>query len=215
MIRHHKREDRAPTKGRDMALWDGVRFIVGARTVLRVILLLAAGSLFAWSVPTVFPLLSDKFHKAEAGYSAMMSAQGFGAALGGLAMATYANRVPRRLIVYGGMALQSLALLFVALAPHYYLALGGLALSGFALISFAIGANTKVQEDVPDALRGRVMAVYSLIQGGLSPVGGLAIGFAAERMGVSQSVGVFAVLCVLCVAALWVWSTTDRQSIRR
>jgi len=44
-------------------------------------------------------------------------------------------------------------------------------------------SNTLIQAMVPDALRGRVMSVYSMMILGMAPFGGLLAGFAAERLG--------------------------------
>ena len=44
-------------------------------------------------------------------------------------------------------------------------------------------SNTLIQSMVPDRLRGRVMAVYSMVFMGLAPVGSLISGAAADRIG--------------------------------
>jgi MFS family permease len=103
------------------------------------------------------------------------------------------------------------ALLFMAVARLYPLVLLCLTLNGIALISFAISANTKVQEEVPDALRGRVMAVYSLVQGSMTPLGGLLIGVAAEHVGVNNAIVLFAGACLTAALALLAWSHLDRR----
>jgi MFS family permease len=196
---------------RDLRISQGLTYIWQVPSILRVHLLLAAASLFTWSISTIFPLLSAQLGKGAAGYSAMMSVQGAGAAIGGLGMAIVGSRFPRRLLVYGGVTLQSVALLFMAVARLYPLVLLCLTLNGIALISFAISANTKVQEEVPDALRGRVMAVYSLVQGSMTPLGGLLIGVAAEHVGVNNAIVLFAGACLTAALALLAWSHLDRR----
>ncbi|MES2464637.1 MAG: MFS transporter [Armatimonadota bacterium] len=202
-----------PRDVRDLQIGQGLAYIGKVPSILRVYLLLGAASLFTWSISTIFPLLSTELQRGAGGYSAMMSAQGAGAAVGGLGMAFIGSRFPRRLLVYGGIVLQSLALIFLALSRSYPLVLLCLTLNGIALIAFAISANTKVQEEVPDALRGRVMAVYSLVQGALTPLGGLLIGFVSEHVGVHSAVGLFAGACFVVASALWAWSHVDRRSV--
>jgi MFS family permease len=201
-----------PRSAKDLQLSQGLQYIWRVPTVLRVHLLLSAASLFTWSISTVFPLLSALFNRGEAGYSTIMSIQGAGAAMGGLGMALFGNRLSQRLLVYGGLALQSVALLLMTASHLFPLVLVCLALNGVALITFAIAANTKVQEEVPDALRGRVMAVYSLIQNVLPPLGGLLLGFVAQNVGVYQAIVLFSGACLLCTLSLWVWNYTDRRS---
>lgn len=195
----------------DLHVSEGVRYILAVRSILRIILLLGVASLFTWSISTVFPLFATKFHAGAGGYSMMMAVQGAGAAAGGLGMAIFGERLPRRLLIYGGVAMQSVALILISLSGSYYLVLLWLTFNGTALIAFGISANTKVQEEVPDALRGRVMAVYSLVQGAMTPLGGFLIGVAASRFGVDSATGSFAAICLVATLALWAWSQADRR----
>ncbi len=197
---------------RDLSVWQGFVYIRQTRPVLRVIMLIGVASLFAWSVSTLYPVFAERFGKGAGGFSAIMALNGIGAAVGGLTVAGIGNRVPRRLLVYGGGFLFSATLLLLLTAmPTYYLLLACLVLSGFAMIIFGISANIMVQEQVPDELRGRVMAVYSLVFGGLMPVGGLEIGFLAEQIGAVAAVRINAALALAAVAALFAWSQADRS----
>jgi MFS family permease len=90
-----------------------------------------------------------------------------------------------------------------------------LLLSGFAMIVFGISCNTMVQEQVPDRVRGRVMAVYSLVFAGLMPVGGLEIGFLTDKLRNEMlAVRVNAVLCMVFAVGLLAWSQAERQRRR-
>ena len=202
-------------KERDRSVWSGLDYIRRTRSVLRVVTLIGAGSLFAWSATTLFPVFAARFEAGPGGYSTMMAANGVGAAVGGFTVAWIGSRLPKRLLVYGGAALFSVALLLLSAAPTYHLLLACLVLSGFSMILFGISSNIKVQEEVPDELRGRVMAMYSLVFGGLMPLGGLQIGFLAERIGAVNAVRANAALCLLAACALFAWSQADRRSEER
>ena len=54
---------------------------------------------------------------------------------------------------------------------------------GFGVISMAATANTLIQLNVPDGLRGRVMSVYTTVFAGSTPVGGIATGAVAATLG--------------------------------
>lgn len=203
-----------PPQAHDMPVWQGFAYIGQTRPILRVVLLIGAASLFAWSVSTLYPVFAARFHTGAGGFSTIMAVNGIGAAAGGLAVAWIGTRIPRRLLVYGGGIVFSVLLFLMTLAPTYTLLLVCLVLSGFAMIIFGISANIKVQETVPDYLRGRVMAVYSLVFGGLMPVGGLEIGFLAERIGPLAAVRINAALCLLLTVALFAWSERDRRRRR-
>ena len=100
----------------------------------------------------------------------------FGVFSGSLLVSAFLGPSVGRVIdTYGGrgvLALSNLVLavglVLLAIAPTFWFALACLIFSGFAMIVFGMSANTKVQEDVPDALRGRVMAIYSMLTLGTS-----------------------------------------------
>jgi hypothetical protein len=54
-----------------------------------------------------------------------------------------------------------------------------------------------LQKRVPNHLRGRMMGVYAFAFGGLSPLGNLLIGFAAEKIGPPLAVVGGAVICAV------------------
>jgi predicted MFS family arabinose efflux permease len=140
----------------------------------------------------------------------MMSAIGVGAAIGGLAIAGLGHRFPRRTLVYSGPLLCGAAFVALVFAPTFEFALACLVAAGFAMIVLGVSAQTKVQEDVSDALRGRVMAVYSLVFSALMPAGGLLIGFMAERIGPMPSIAIDAVVCMIVTVLLFTWSQRER-----
>jgi MFS family permease len=57
-------------------------------------------------------------------------------------------------------------------------------------------SNTLIQAMVPDALRGRVMAVYSMMFMGMAPFGALFAGWVAERYGAPITVAIGGVVCL-------------------
>ena len=62
-------------------------------------------------------------------------------------------------------------------------------------------SNTLIQVMVPDALRGRVMAVYSMMFMGMAPIGALLGGALAERLGAPYTVAIGGLASVL--GACW------------
>jgi MFS family permease len=58
-------------------------------------------------------------------------------------------------------------------------------------------SNTLVQAMSPNALRGRVMAVYSMMFLGMAPVGALLAGWLAERIGAANTVALGGAGCIL------------------
>ena len=199
------------SKAQSGSVFDGFRYVRDTSSILRIMLLIGASSVLTWPLSTLFPVFADMFKEGSRGYSAMMSANGLGAAIAGLALAWVGTRVSNKAKVYGGSAVFCGSLLLLSWAGYYYAALACLVLSGFAMIVFGISSQVKVQEEVPDALRGRVMAVYSLVFNGLFSVGGLEIGFLAEHLHAPGAVRLNAVLGLLVTGGLFLWSLLDRR----
>ncbi len=200
----------APTT-HEMHVLEGFSYIVRTRKVLRLILLIAAGSLFTWSVSTLFPMLADLFHRRQAGFTMIMIFNGIGAAVGAAVLAANGDRISRRWQVYGGSALFCVALTALSFASAFWQILILLTVSGYAMIVFGMAAQTLVQEEVPDELRGRVMAVYSLVFQGLFPVGGLEIGFLANRYGALPAIRFNSLICLVITLLILVWSQAARR----
>jgi MFS family permease len=71
----------------------------------------------------------------------------------------------------------------VGLAPSAWLAFVVLPLLGAATIAFAITGNSTLQLTAADAMRGRVMALYSVVFLGSTPLGGPLAGLVGETIG--------------------------------
>jgi MFS family permease len=67
---------------------------------------------------------------------------------------------------------------------------------GFAMMTQMAASNTLIQSMVPDTLRGRVMAIYSMMFMGMAPVGALLSGVLAERLGAAPTVALGGAFCI-------------------
>ena len=81
-------------------------------------------------------------------------------------------------------------LVLLACNKNYVTACVLVTLAGFAAICFLATANALIQASAPDALRGRIMGVYSLILMGLTPIGSLWAGAVANRAGAPAAIGI-------------------------
>jgi MFS family permease len=75
---------------------------------------------------------------------------------------------------------------------------------GFAGTVVVAGCNTSLQLVAPDALRGRVMSLYTLLSGGIFPIGAFFVGTLSQSWGVSAAFAVNGGLGLSALAAiLW------------
>jgi MFS family permease len=177
------------------------------RTIL---ILFAVVGIFGWSYSVLMPAFAgDVLKVGQTRYGMLLSANGVGALLGALTVATFGSRINRRLLVLGGLGVFSTMLLLLALVPQYYLALLFLGLGGWGMLLFFSTTNTLLQTSASDEMRGRVMGIWALVFGGMMPIGGLVAGTLAHYFGVPTAMSVGAIVCAL--AALVVWRIIRRR----
>ena len=190
-----ERADRPPSPWAQIV--EGFRFVSGSRPIRALLLLLGLVSLMGTPYAVLMPIISDqRFEAGARGLGILMGAAGVGALIGALRLA---NRTTLR--GYGrsiGVAATGLGLSLVAFsaAPHFWLAAALLVPVGYAMMTQMAATNTLIQSMVPDALRGRVMAIYSMMFMGMAPVGALLAGAVAERLGAGATIAVGGLFCI-------------------
>ena len=166
------------------ALREGVRFLFSRPLQRTLVLVTTSFSIFGFAFIPMLPVFArDVLHTGSAGYGAMMSAVGIGAALGAIGAAIWGHRLERERWVLPSAIAFALMLVAAGLAPNLPVALLLLALAGFAWVLMAVFTNTILQISSPDALRGRVMGFYSFMVVGLAPFGSFQMGWMAEHYG--------------------------------
>ncbi len=127
----------------------------------------------------ILPLLARfSFEGGASAYAALVSAMGAGSVIGALLTGAY-GRTDGRLIAGAALAFGLLAGL-AALMPSLALEIPVLALLGAASVTFAATINSSLQLAVEPAMRGRVMALYSVVFLGSTPIGGPLVGWLSE-----------------------------------
>ena len=88
-----------------------------------------------------------------------------------------------------------MSLIVFAASRLFWFSTAVLVMVGFAMMLEMGASNTLIQSMTPDRLRGRVMAVYSMMFMGLAPVGALLAGLAAARLGAPLTVALGGASC--------------------
>ncbi len=180
----------------------------------QVITLIGAQSVFAMNLLVLVPVLArDVLHQEAAGFGFLMSAQGAGALVGGLIVASVTALGPHTAFLFCGAAALSIADLVLAWTRQVPLAAVVLALAGMSLVLFTTTANTTLQVTAPSHLRGRVMAMYALVMGGMTPVGALVAGGLAEAWGAPTALGIGGALGLLATGAVLYWRARNAAAL--
>jgi MFS family permease len=182
--------------------WDhvveGFVYVWHHRRLRTILILFAVVGIFGWSYSVLMPAFAqDVLHIRQAQYGVLLSANGVGALLGALTVASVGSRVSRRLLVLGGLWVFSAMLLLLAVIENYYLALLFLAVGGWGMLLFFATINTLLQTSSSDEMRGRIMGIWALVFGGMTPIGGLEAGTLSHYLGVRWAVAIGAVVCAL------------------
>lgn len=144
-----------------------------------IIMMFIIGTL-TYEFPVVLPLLATAtLHGNAATYSAMMSAMGLGAILGGLYTAGR-TKIHDRQLIYT-VAIFGVAIIIASLMPNLISVLIVLTIVGALSVLFISLGNTLVQLASDPEMRGRVMALWTIGFLGTTPIGGPIIGYISDR----------------------------------
>jgi MFS family permease len=184
-------------------LKSGAAYIRQDRSIMGIMVLSTALCLFGVSFTTVLPAYVDKVLLAsESAYANLTAAQGIGAVLGAILLATYANEVKRGWVVTAATIYFPIALIALAFTTHYWLAMGLMFILGVGFISQFNQLNVLLQLHVDNAMRGRVMSLYTLTFFGVSPFGNLLMGYWSEAWGVTPAIAVSAGIALVCAIVI-------------
>jgi MFS family permease len=141
--------------------------------------LMALVGTFGLNFQVIVPLLARfTFDGGASAYAALVCAMGAGSVVGALVTGA---RGRTGLGVVGASALAFGVLALVAAAmPTLALEMAALALLGVASVTFAASVNSTMQLAVAPAMRGRVMALYSVVFLGSTPIGSILVGWLSE-----------------------------------
>ncbi|MEI2690514.1 MAG: MFS transporter [Anaerolineae bacterium] len=193
-------------------LRQGLRYVVGDRVTLTLILNMGVISLFGISMVNLFPAWSVNVLGGDVRTNGLMLAtRGLGALSGALLIAALGKRTARGRFWTIGSFVMPLAMVGFAFARSIPLALILLVGLGWGFMVVANSSNAMVQTRVPDELRGRIMSIYTLIFFGGMPLGALVAGLMADRIGAPTTVLINACVVLLVSALIWLRLPYIRQ----
>lgn len=165
-----------------------------------VLLATTAISMSTDPVNTLTPELAlDTFGGRQLDAGLLVGAFGTGATLTALTLTDWLRR--RRRALPGAMLVQGAGMVLVGLAPTLAVAFVGMAVSGGGFIGGITRSSVRLQTEVPDLQRGRVMALWSVAFVGTRPLASLVSGAVAE----AASAQVAAMVLALPVLLLAPW----------
>lgn len=167
-------------------LIEGLRYAWGKPALRSSLLLMGIVGTLAFNFRVLLPVMADEvFGGGAAVYGTLSSVMGAGTLAGALIAAAWAK--PTRGLLVGSAIAFGVLIILGAMAPNLATALIVLFPLGAASIVFVATCNGVLQLNSSDAMRGRVMALYSVLFLGTTPIGGPLVGWLAEVLGPRRS----------------------------
>lgn len=177
-------------------LREGLDYAWDNRPIRAALFLLTVGSLTAPAYTVLMPVFAHQVYGGGAGQlGLLLGTAGVGALLAAMRLAWLGGRQH----LSHNIALAALAagigmLLFANITTLPY-ALPLLVLLGFAVTTMATSINTLIQMQVPNQLRGRIMALFAVLFIGITSLGNLLAGYTATHLGVVLTVMLAGTIC--------------------
>jgi len=141
-------------------------------------------------------------HSGSGGTAVLVTAQGIGAVLMAFSLGTLIERYGARRVLMTLMSLLPIALVAYAGAPVLAVSAVALFFVGILYLGALSSFTTIAQLRVPAEIRGRVLAVFTVILGSLYPLGAVVQGKIADHVGLRETtVGAAALMAFVILAA--------------
>lgn len=173
------------------------------------LLLMAVVGTLGLNFQVILPLLARlTFDGGASSYAVLVSSMGAGSVIGALITGargkTGMGVIAASALAFGGLAMAA------AIMPSLASEIPVLALLGASAVTFAAAINSTIQLAVEPEMRGRVMALYSVVFLGSTPIGGPLVGFISESADPRLALALASVSGLIAAAGAWRISGRNR-----
>jgi MFS family permease len=174
---------------------DGLKYMLGHRTILLILALFVASILLAMPYQTLMPIFAkDILRVGASGQGTLMSVCGFGALTASLVLASIPSRKRGAALLVSNVLL-GLALVVFAFSTSWPLSLGMMIFVGIGQTGNNTVGATLLQTHTDPEYLGRVMSIMSM-SFGLSSLGAFFAGILAESISAPWAIGGLAMMLV-------------------
>lgn len=190
-------------------LREGFRYVMATPNLMLPLAMATVIGTLAFNYQVTLPLLAERDLAGDAGtFTLLYASMSLGSVVGALAVARR-TRIDMPFLVVGGagMAVTTMALTFAPTTPLALLAALPVGFTSFLVIS---GSNAMAQVDADPLMKGRVLALFSTVFLGSTPIGGPIIGWISQEL--SPRVGLAVGGVATAMVTLWVYRRLRRRS---
>lgn len=144
---------------------EGWKFSWRNEAVRTGLLIVMFASLFVVPFTTLLPVFArDLLEVGATGQGLLLTAMGVGALLSAFLIASTGDRLPRGLLMLGGVALYGLTVVMFAVSSSFHLSMALMVIVGLCHVSSHALVQTVIQSYSPSEFRGRTTAIFHMNQ---------------------------------------------------
>ena len=175
------------------------------------ILVVVIAALFIVPFSTLLPVFArDLLAVGAQGQGLLLTSMGVGALASSLLIASLGDRMPRGLVMLGGVVLYGVFVMMFAASPWFLLSMALMAVIGLCHVSSHALVQTVLQAYSPPEFRGRTMAIFHMTQV-LLLLGGLLIGALSALVGAPLAAAAMSAVGTLCTVVLYLAAPRARE----
>ncbi len=184
---------------------EGLRYVRGRPDVIVVMIVVSVVAAFGLNFQLTSALMARvEFGLGPEDYGVMGSVVAIGSLAGAL-MAARRTQIRLRLILGSALGF-GVSNAVMAQMPTYELYLIASVAVGFSALTMLTSANAAIQTSTSAHMRGRVMALYSMILMGSTPIGSPLVGWIGEVVSPRWAIGVGAIAAIAVALGATAWS---------
>lgn len=201
-----------PAKRSKGQVREGLRYVVSVPELWIPLAMMTLIGTLAFNFQVVLPLyVTRSLHGAETTFTLLYSVLSAGSLVGALGTARR-KKVTVPMVVAGALAF-GVSMALLAIAPNLWVAFPVAAVLGASSIAFMTSSTALVQTEAGADMRGRVLALQSMVFLGSTPIGGPLLGAVCEQFGARVGVAVGAA-GALAAALFGRWAIVHRAQPR-
>jgi MFS family permease len=184
------------------AIVDGFRYVRAEPGLRITALAMCLNTFLAAPFIALVPAMAlEVLDSGSSGVSVLVAAQGAGAVLMAFSLGSLVQRFGARRVLMVLMGALPFALVAYAVAPVLALSAVALFVVGLLYLGALSSFTTIAQLRVPSEIRGRVLAVFTVILGSLYPLGSVIQGKVADHIGLrTTTIGAAALIALVMLA---------------
>ena len=183
---------------------ESLHYIISHAGIQPLFIMLAAASICLRPMQDMLPGFAQSVFDSDAvGLAWLTSAMGVGAMLSATRVALLKDFSGLNKMAFIGLACAGLATFGMVASHHLWIGVGLSVIFGYSFNTLTVSIQAIVQSSVQDAMRSRVMSLYTVVYRGAPAFGAILFGGLAEWVGLRWSYGLAGAVCLITALVLY------------